>query len=80
MKARQIKKLRKIINTPGYYWRRLRKLTDEDKKLEKFFRSECNPVFHGKEEASMNYKIYKDRIKKLLVMMKWYIKKAGFDE
>lgn len=58
MKAKTIKKLRKIISQKGYYEKRWEKFADKCKKWESFNKFKCNSFFVGSDAAKRNQWVY----------------------
>ena len=75
MKARTVKKLRKVISKQGYYEKRLKRISDLLAYWHHFHTFKCDNFFVGWEKAEYNMRIYKANALRLRSKYEWYCKK-----
>ncbi|HTB99869.1 MAG TPA: hypothetical protein VK705_04245 [Ferruginibacter sp.] len=63
MKAKKIKKIRKLLNNKDYLIQQLRRWADFEKELQSFYTFKCSIFFEGQTNARLNiieyYKKYR---------------------
>ena len=80
MKARTIKRLRKVISKVGYYEKRLESISDLLEYWHHFYTFKCDDFFVGYEKAEYNKRIYKANSLRLQSKYEWYCKKTIDDK
>ena len=80
MKARTIKRLRKIISKKGYYEKRLKRISDLLEYWHNFHTFKCDSFFVGYEKAEYNIRIYRANALRLQSKYEWYCKKTIDDK
>ena len=78
MKSKQIRKIRKIINTPDYYFKRYLSLLNKLGDLQIFYHTECSDYNKGFIVAEYNRKVYNAIVPRLEKKIKWYEKHIDF--
>ena len=78
MKSKKISKIRKIINTPDYYFKRYLSLLNKLGDLRTFYHFECNNYNKGLFVAEYNRKVYNANIPRLEKKIKWYEKHIDY--
>jgi hypothetical protein len=72
MKARRIKRLRKVVAKADYYRRRYIKLLDALSAWSHFYDFKCDPFFVGREKAEYNKRLFNRNVPRLRRKAEWY--------
>ena len=77
MGTKKIAKLRKKINSDGYYEKRLHRILGQLKSWHNFLTFNCDPFFVGYEVSRENRKLYDLNYPRLVKKKEWYSRKCG---